>query len=450
MNIAKYLLIPILMAMSLTQAVAQVGFVGNSKPVYEETPEYSTGLQNLFVLYNTEGVSMTYTANIDPDNVTWYDFGEGGGGTAIDPMTGIQRDGNVTTLPQVMGDHGYKIQEGDRYIYVWVVDYSKHRLHLTSATVDPESDCGTTTIYVEGSGSDIAYYPRGARLVLNREIKVIYNTLEWNSEEKRWEESQVVENEPSFKNYIAVPAPLCKTSFTVEGDKFLEFWKETQSKSTEFYDVVAVDAETMAEQEERDNDNEQKAQGGVLGGSAPAKITFTAKCTDAVSFKQWQVSDNPDFNYILMDFAQEEVEYTFEEAGTTYWRFYYANSDGSCEDYSETYTVSIGESVLECPNIFTPGTTEEVNDVWKVSYKSIVDFHCWIYNRWGVLIKEFTDPSDGWDGKYRGKLVSAGVYFYVIRATGSDGKKYKLSGDINILRYERRSMGGSGYEEPVE
>ena len=169
-----------------------------------------------------------------------------------------------------------------------------------------------------------------------------------------------------------------------------------------------------------------------------------------MAFKQWQVSDNADFNYILMDFAQDEVEYTFEEAGTTYWRFYYANSDGSCEDYSETYTVNIGESGLVCPNIFSPGTTPEVNDIWKVSYKSIVDFHCWIYNRWGVLIKEFTDPSDGWDGTYRGKLVSAGVYFYVIRATGSDGKKYKLSGDINILRYERRNSGGGKMDEPVE
>ena len=49
-----------------------------------------------------------------------------------------------------------------------------------------------------------------------------------------------------------------------------------------------------------------------------------------------------------------------------------------------------------------------------------------------------------------GKLVSAGVYFYVIRATGSDGKKYKLSGDINILRYERRDSGGGTMDEPVE
>ena len=35
-----------------------------------------------------------------------------------------------------------------------------------------------------------------------------------------------------------------------------------------------------------------------------------------------------------------------------------------------------------------------------------------------------------------GKLVPAGVYYYVIKATGADGKKYDLSGDINIVDYK--------------
>ncbi len=450
MKTAKYVIL-IIAAMAVTSAMAQVEFGGNSQPVYDVTPEYSTGLNHIFVLHDAQWVAMTYTASENPDEVTWYEFGEQGGAYATE-VSGVVRNGNKTILPQVGTERGYIIEEGTKRTYIWVVDYSKFRLHLSSATVDPESDCGTATIHVDGSGPDIVYYTiNGGRRVLDREIKISYNTLVWNSDNKRWDETQVVETEASFKNAMAVPAPLCNTTFTVEGDKFLEFWKDGyQSKTTESYSATAVSAETTAIQDERDNDNEQKEQGGALGGSAPATITFTAYCTDAVSFKQWQVSDNPDFNYILMDFSQEEVEYTFEDAGTTYWRFYYANSDGSCEDYSETYTVNIGISDLVCPNIFSPGNNDKINDVWKVSYKSIVDFHCWIYNRWGVLIKEFTDPSDGWDGTYRGKLVSTGVYFYVIRAKGSDGKDYKLSGDINILRYERRNMGGGGYEEPVE
>ena len=46
-----------------------------------------------------------------------------------------------------------------------------------------------------------------------------------------------------------------------------------------------------------------------------------------------------------------------------------------------------------------------------------------------------TNPTEGWDGKYRGKLVPAGVYYYVIKATGADGVKYSRSGDINIINY---------------
>ena len=110
--------------------------------------------------------------------------------------------------------------------------------------------------------------------------------------------------------------------------------------------------------------------------------------------------------------------------------------------YSDTYTVNIGESELVCPNAFSPGSSEGVNDVWKVSYKSIIEFHCSIFNTWGNRIIELNDPGQGWDGKYKGKLVDPGVYYYVIRAKGSDGKTYKLSGDINIIRYHKRDLGG--------
>jgi gliding motility-associated-like protein len=75
-----------------------------------------------------------------------------------------------------------------------------------------------------------------------------------------------------------------------------------------------------------------------------------------------------------------------------------------------------------------------VNDEWKVSYQSLISFECHIFNRWGTEICSFTDPSQGWDGRYKGKFVPSGTYFYVIKAEGSDGVKYKKSGDINILK----------------
>ena len=190
--------------MAAMPAVAQIEFAGNSKPVYHEVPATSTGLQHLYVLYSAQGVSMSYTASNDPGNVTWYDFGPEGGGSAIDPMTGINYNGNVSTLPQVIADHGYIIKEGDRSTCIWVVDYSKCRLHLESATVDPESDCGTTVIQINGSGNDIVYYTiNGGRRVLDREIKITYNTLEWSADELSWHETSVTETEETFSTSMA-------------------------------------------------------------------------------------------------------------------------------------------------------------------------------------------------------------------------------------------------------
>jgi gliding motility-associated-like protein len=142
------------------------------------------------------------------------------------------------------------------------------------------------------------------------------------------------------------------------------------------------------------------------------------------------------------------VDYTFYDYGTYYMRYTVANDDGTCPFYSDVFTIVVNESDLQCPNFFSPGSTEGVNDIWKVSYKSLVEFHCWIYNRWGNLVYEFTDPGDGWDGTYRGKPVGTGVYYYVIKATGSDGVKYSPRGAISILNYTGHGDGTNTNVDP--
>ena len=449
MKYAKYYILAGLTIAAALMAKAQVSFEGNTKPVYVEGKSSNTGDMAVYVLYSAQGVSMNYTASIDPDNVSWQEIVINDLGERVYNNIDVNHNGNVTSLSPVVADRGYIIKEGDsKTTYLWVIDYSKCRLKINSVHVDQEnSDCGTAILLVDGYGPEIKY---DTNKTLDREIKVSYKTLSWDNDDCTWNEKDVVEKEKYLKSTIAVPAPYCDTRFTVSGDKFLEFWEEGESKTSETLQTKAINIETTAVQEERDHENEQNSGGNILGGSAPATVTFTAYCTDAVTYKEWQVSDNQDFTNLLMNFSQDEVEYTFTDAGTTYWRFYGANSDGSCEYIGDTYVVSIGESVLQCPNIFSPANKDGINDEWKVSYKSIVEFHCWIYNRWGNLVKEFTDPSDGWDGTYGGKLVNAGVYFYVIRAKGSDGKVYKLSGDINILRYERRDYGGGTTDEPIQ
>ena len=76
-------------------------------------------------------------------------------------------------------------------------------------------------------------------------------------------------------------------------------------------------------------------------------------------------------------------------------------------DETGSMRVTISESKLEMPNAFSPNG-DGINDIYKAKdgYQSIVEFHAYIFNRWGQKLFEWTNPADGWDGKYKGKDVA--------------------------------------------
>ena len=427
---------------------AQVAFTGDeSHKIFEEVPAKNTGLDMVYVLYDSQQNRMQYTAGSSNATVKWYKFGATGGAYA-EEITSIERNGNVSVLKSVIPNSGYIIEENTNRKYVWVVNYADYRLRVNSIEAVNDGDCSSATLNVQGEGDAIVYYSiNGARKVLDRNLKLIYNNLVWNETDLMWNSETQEEELQELKSTISLPAPYCNTTFTLTGDRFLEYWGEGISVTSDEYQTQAVTVTTRAEQEQKEADNQ--VGGGdetTLGGSAPAVITFSAYYTDAVATKEWQMSHDAEFEEIADRRNEDEITVTFEEAGTTFWRFVCSNATGECSAYSDVYQVNIGESMLKCPNAFSPGVTEGVNDEWKVSYKSIVKFKCWIFNTWGVQLCELNDPSQGWDGKYKGKIVKPGVYYYVIDAEGSEGKKYKLKGDINVvgLRKERNTESGEG------
>jgi gliding motility-associated-like protein len=92
----------------------------------------------------------------------------------------------------------------------------------------------------------------------------------------------------------------------------------------------------------------------------------------------------------------------------------------------------------ELPNVITING-DGVNDFFKpIKNKFIKDIDLKIYNRWGTLVFESTDPKINWDGKViQSKLqATEGTYFYVcqvneIRVTGI--KERYLKGFIQIF-----------------
>ena len=132
--------------------------------------------------------------------------------------------------------------------------------------------------------------------------------------------------------------------------------------------------------------------------------------------------------------------------------------DPDCQQDSVEILVNVSESQLLVPNVFTPNGDGQ-NDEFRVVYRSLREFHCWVYNRWGKLVYEWDDPAKGWDGTINGRPAAEGAYYYVIRAMGTDADKnakyvgikasytkgklnakesligvYQLSGDINLIR----------------
>lgn len=442
----KYLLSALLLCVAISVHAAGLSFTGSSLKVLEESPDKSTGLDRIYVVYDVKGVSATYTATSDRQ-VKWYKYSTLGGGYA-EEVTGVSTSGRETTLVQVEGDMGYIIEEGTDRHYYWVADYSPHRLWLRAIGAADTQECGMTTLHLTMEGTPLHYYTiNGRMMTLSQDIELSYTTQEWDEEAAQYinvEKTDLLEE--VSETLRVIPPAYADTRFRISGDKFLKQWNWLQEAESDVIPAFSVDVHTSAVQTPVSEDPDYRSNiinGGDtdgLGGSAPADITFTAECTDAVIHHEWQLASDPDFENLIYRFNEQDLNYVFREQGTTYVRYIGSNSSGECEAYGETYTVNIGDSQLICPNAFSPGATPGVNDEWKVSFRSIVEFECWIFNRHGEQLFHFTDPLQGWDGKHRGKLVKPGVYFYVIDAKGADGKHYKLSGDINIINYR----GGSG------
>jgi gliding motility-associated-like protein len=112
----------------------------------------------------------------------------------------------------------------------------------------------------------------------------------------------------------------------------------------------------------------------------------------------------------------------------------YADNGQGCADTSCITIDVFINSVFVIPNVFTPND-DNVNDVFTVKNVGLASLDAEIYNRWGQKEYEWHTTNGGWDGRTAaGVLVPDGTYYFVIRATGIDGKEYFEKGAFNLIR----------------
>ncbi len=186
----------------------------------------------------------------------------------------------------------------------------------------------------------------------------------------------------------------------------------------------------------------EMSPGEEQSAPAPLEIKMYANLEDnegwdaVCEWKLYSATESED-NAIL-DRYEENTTYTLQQSGGYYVKLYvtFTNSDDEEVEYeSEQFQISITTSRLSCPDGFSPNG-DGINDVFKVTYQSIIKMDGAFFNRWGKKIYSFnlSNVDEGWDGMYNGKYVKDGVYFLNLQAVGSDGVKYNIKKAVNVLK----------------
>ncbi|MFI5149452.1 MAG: kelch repeat-containing protein [Bacteroidia bacterium] len=164
-----------------------------------------------------------------------------------------------------------------------------------------------------------------------------------------------------------------------------------------------------------------------LSGYVPLNVHFTNNSSSNVTTWTWNFGDGgtgtgPDPSHV------------YNTAGTYTAVLIVTDANGCTSKYDVIIHVSDVNSFISVPNVFTPND-DGYNDVLYVQNRGIATFDMKIYDRWGVLLNEFTNPSQGWDGRTTGGVrVTDGTYYYLLIATGADGKQFNQHGYISLLK----------------
>lgn len=191
---------------------------------------------------------------------------------------------------------------------------------------------------------------------------------------------------------------------------------------------------------------EGEEENSNISGSAPLRGIFRANPENVGIYSanyEWRFYLNSMEEEPYLVRYEQDTEVTFTTAGGHYIVCYatFVNGNDTIA-YTHDYwneigplVCSISQSTLVMGNAFSPNGDGK-NDTYKPKeYKSLVEFHATIFNRWGQKLYEWDDPAaDGWDGKFNGRDVKQGVYFVLVKAKGADGHNYNIRKDVNLLR----------------
>ena len=113
-----------------------------------------------------------------------------------------------------------------------------------------------------------------------------------------------------------------------------------------------------------------------------------------------------------------------------------AENEYGCKttDSVELRVVACDTKMIFVPNTFTPNN-DGLNDKLFVRGAGLRELEYFrVFDRWGNLVFETHNLSEGWDGTYAGKASDIATYVYVLRGICSSGSVVDMSGNVTLVR----------------
>lgn len=381
---------------------------------------------------------ITYDGNENPIELKWYKYSD---------LNNSYND-NSSGIPfEITDASGYVLKVSGKSYNVWVIDYKNYLPVVNAITPDASQadECTEVKLGISSSIPSLTYKtPSGNAYVLKREFTLKYATQKWSGDQLsgKWSTDSITYEKIVLPaSSYTVKAPLIDTSFRLYGDQYAtDLGLSQTSFNSIVYKAVAVECHitTVVSERKEKNEAERPTNSSTVSFSVPFDVEFASNPNLPVAtYYKWDIYKD---KVLIISRTDKDQRYTFSDYGEYVVKVTVSNA--TCT-YSDSVNVSarIG-AALEAPQVFTPDGNGN-NDEFRILYKSLLSFECWIYNRWGRLVHHWKDPQKGWDGTIGGKDASEGVYFYVIKASGYglDPKKPATAissmtkkGNVTLLR----------------
>jgi len=105
-----------------------------------------------------------------------------------------------------------------------------------------------------------------------------------------------------------------------------------------------------------------------------------------------------------------------------------------CSTYDSLLVNAFVIKGILVPTAFSPNG-DGLNDLLKPTLINIYQLNYFrIYNKWGQLIFQSSNPAIGWDGTFKGATQAIGNYIWMAQGIDIDGKTVTNSGQVLIVR----------------